>query len=286
MSKAALVAAAAIAVLAVVEASVALVAPSRAPKDADWEAAAQAVRAGFAPGDLIVAAPAWADPIMRVHLGDLVAVEMAARFDDARFGRVWEIGQRGAHAPEARGTVALEQRFGALTLRRVERPAAKIAYDFQANWTNARVVRAAQGRPDVPCPWSGDRFQCPDIGFNFVHLQTVEVDFTLHRALLVQPVGGAEVVVEYAEVPLGRELVIATGIHDVWARKAGTGAVETRVTIAGTPAAAITTRNESGWQVTRVDTSKYDGRTVPVRFVVTSPAPFQRQFALAAEARR
>jgi hypothetical protein len=279
--------AAAVAVLAVVETSVALVAPGCAPKDADWEAAAREVRAGFRAGDLIVAAPAWADPIMRVHLGDLVPLEAAARFDDARFGRVWELGQRGAHAREAaRGEVALERPFGSLTLRRVERAPAVLTYDFLAHWTEARVTRGGPGRADTPCPWAGDRFQCPDIGFNYVRLETVEVDTTLHRALLVQPVGGSEVVVEYPAVTLGRELVVATGLHDVWARKAGDGAVNLRVVVAGTPAAAITATNDSGWQLTRVDTAAHEGHEVAVRFVITSPAPYQRQFVVAAEARR
>lgn len=279
--------AAAIVVLAVVETSVALIAPALAPKDADWAAAAREVRAGFRPGDLIVAAPAWADPLMRVHLGDLVPVAVAARFDDARFGRVWEVSQRGAHAPEAaRGTVATERRFGALTLRRVERPAAVITYDFQERLTDARVLRHMPGLPDVGCPWEVDRFQCPNIGFNSVRLQTVEVDTTLHRGLLAPPVSGAEVVVEYPAVPLGRELIVATGLHDVWARKAASGEVELRVVVGGTPQAAVRTTNQSGWQRTRIDTQAFAGRVVPVRFVITSPAPYNRQFVLAAEARQ
>ncbi|HXU62406.1 MAG TPA: hypothetical protein VN962_11925, partial [Polyangia bacterium] len=79
----------AVALLAVVETLAALIAPSRAPTEGDWNAAAAAVRGGFRPGDLIVAAPAWADPILRVHLGDLIPPEVAARMDDQRFARVW-----------------------------------------------------------------------------------------------------------------------------------------------------------------------------------------------------
>ena len=279
--------AAAIGVLAIVETTAALVAPSRAPKDADWEAAAREIRAAFAPGDLIVAAPAWADPIMRLHLGDLVPLLVAARLDDARFGRVWEIGQRGAHAPEAaRGTVALEKRFGALTLRRVERPPAIVLYDFLERWTEARVSRRSLGRPDVVCPWSGDRFQCPDVSFNFVHLQTVEVDTTVRRALLAQPVASSVVVIDYPAVPLGRELVVATGLHDVWQRKAGHGVVDMRVAIADAYASAIEATNDTGWQLTHIDTSAHAGRVVDVRFEITSPEPYQRHFVLAAEARR
>src|SRR5262249_46140019 len=239
---------------AVVETSVALVAPALAPKDRDWKAAAAEVRAGFRPGDLIVAAPVWADSIMRLHLGDLVPRDVAARFDDARFGRVWEISQRGARAPEAaRGTVALERRFGPLTLRRVERPPAEITYDFLQHWTDARVTRTFLGRPEIPCPWSNDRFQCPDIGFNFVRLQTVEVDMTIPRALLGKPVETAAVAMEYRGVTPGRELVAATGLHDVGQRKAGQGVVNRRVVGAGAPAATITATNDSGWQLTAID---------------------------------
>jgi hypothetical protein len=282
-----LAAAGAVALLAVVETVVAAVSPSLAPTDADWQAAAREVRSGFRAGDLIVAAPAWADPMMRVHLGDLVPVPVAGRMDDARYGRVWELSQRGAHAPEARrGTVALERRFGAVTVRRVERAAAEVTYDFVERWPEARLSRTVSGRPQVDCPRAGDRLQCPDIGFNFLRQQIVEVDTTLRRALLVQPVGGATVVVEYPAVTLGRELVVATGLHNVWMRKAARGAVHMRVVVAGTPAAAITTDNETGWQLTRIDSAQYAGRAVPVRFEISSPAPYARHFAFAAEARR
>lgn len=285
-SRLGLAVAAAVVVLALVETGVALIAPRLAPTEADWASAAREVRSGFKPGDLIVAAPAWSDPIMRVHLGDLVPLPVATRFDDARFGRVWEVSQRGGRSPEgARGDVALERRFGALTVRRVERPAATVTYDFQARFAEARVSRRMPGAPDVVCPWDTDRFQCPNIGHNFVRLQTVEVDQTLHRAMLAQPVAGGEVVIEFPAVPLGKELVVATGMHDTWARKAANGPVDLRVVVAGTPQAAVRTTNESGWLVTRVDTAAHAGRVVPVQLVISSSLPYQRQFAVAAEAR-
>jgi len=281
-----LAAVALVAVLAVVETAVALVAPALAPTDADWEAAAREVRGGFRPGDLVVAAPAWADPIMRVHLGDLVPPEVAGRMDDARFGRVWEIAQRGARSPEGeRGQVALERRFGALTLRRVERAAHAVTYDFVARWTDARLGRTVLGQPEIACPRAGDRLQCPDITWSYLRRQTVEVDTRLRQALLIQPVGGSTSVVEYPAVPLGRELMVATGLHNVWMRKVARGAVHMRVMVGGTPQAAITTDNDSGWLLTRIDTAAYVGRVVPVRFEITSPAPYARHFTFAAEAR-
>ncbi|MBV8760695.1 MAG: hypothetical protein JO257_25605, partial [Deltaproteobacteria bacterium] len=66
------------------------------PDDAAWTAAEHVVRADYRPGDLIVFAPPWVDPVGRLHLGDLIPVEMAARMDDARYGRIWELSIRGA----------------------------------------------------------------------------------------------------------------------------------------------------------------------------------------------
>jgi hypothetical protein len=277
---------AAVAALALVETAVALIAPHRAPTEADWKAVEVEVRAAFRPGDLIVAAPSWADPIMRLHLGDLIPIATAGRMDAARFSRVWEISQRGARASEARaGRVAMEKEHGALTVRRIERPGAAVTYDFLARWSEARVSRVEPGRAAIPCPWQSDRFQCPQIGFNFVKRQTVEVDTTLRQALLTQPVANAKVVVEFPAVRLGRELAVATGLSNVWMRKAARGTVDLTVAIDGRPALRVTTSNDSGWLISRVNTASRAGQTAVVRFEVTSPAPYARHFAFAAEAR-
>ena len=277
-----------VSLLAVVETTVALVAPSLAPTDADWAAAAAAVRAGFRPGDLIVAAPAWADPILRTQLGDLIPPEVAARMDDDRFARVWEVSQRGAEAPAAaRGTAAtFDQRFGRLRVRLVERPAEVVSYDFVARWADAHVSRRDARGALVACARAGDRIACPAPGNNSLHRQLVEVDQKLREALLTEPVAGAAVVIEFPAVPLGRALVIATGLHDTWMRKAARGTVEARLTVGDQTTELPVTSDDSGWTRTRVDTSARAGQTVPVKLEITSAAPFDRFFAFAAEARQ
>ena len=78
--------------------------------------------AGHQPGDLIVFAPRWNDPVGRLHLGDLIPVEMAGRLDGERYGRIWELDIRGARAPETRGLTAAEVHdVGGVTVRRFER---------------------------------------------------------------------------------------------------------------------------------------------------------------------
>ena len=276
-----------VSLLAVVETTVALVAPFRAPTDADWAAAATAVRAGFRPGDLIVAAPAWADPILRVHLGDLIPPEIAARMDDDRFARVWEVSQRGAQAPAAAGgTTTVDDRFGRLRVRLVERPAEIVTYDFVAHWAAARVSRRDARGAVVACTLAGERIVCPAPGNNSLHRQLVEVDQKLREALLTEPVAGAAVVIEFPAVPLGRALVIATGLHDTWMRKAARGTVEARLTVGEQTTELPVTSDDSGWTRTRIDTTARAGQTVPVRLELTSTAPYDRFFAFAAEARR
>jgi hypothetical protein len=275
---------AAILLLALTEAGAALIAPLRAPTDADWRSAEATIRGGFRPGDLIVAAPDWADQVMRLHLGDLVPIKMAARLDDARYGRVWEISQRGARAGEARGTVGASSKHGALTVRRWERPPAVVTFDFFDQWAKARVVRAEPGR-EVPCERLDDRFQCPDLSFNFVRPQLMEIGTTLRDALYVQPVGGSTVLVEFAQVPLGRELVVGGGLHHVWLRKYGDGTVKLRVLVDGKEIGRTEAGNRSGWRVDHFDTGAFAGKAANVRFEITSDKPYSRHFGFTAEAR-
>ncbi len=94
-----------------------------APGDDAWARAAKVVRDAYRPGDLIVFAPSWVDPTGRMHLGDLIPIEMAARMDDARYGRIWELSIRGAHRDER---PAFEQDVDGVLVRRYERTPARV----------------------------------------------------------------------------------------------------------------------------------------------------------------
>jgi hypothetical protein len=112
----------------------------------------------------------------------------------------------------------------------------------------------------------------------------VEVDNTIRNAILAPPVMGGVVGVEF-QAALGRELVVAVGLHDTWARKIP-GSVTFEVWVAGAPAASTVVDNRSGWRRLRIDTSARDGQQVPVRFHISSRQPLSRLLAFAAEARR
>ncbi|MES1172013.1 MAG: hypothetical protein ABUL77_02145 [Bacteroidota bacterium] len=278
--------AAALALLAAVETAQALIAPFRAPRDEQWAAVAAAVRGEFRAGDLIVAAPAWADPVMRAHLGDLLPISAAARLDDARFARVWEISQRGARAPEATGrAVAADRAFGRLRLRRWERAPAAVTYDFLESWRDAYVTRwNPAARSTVPCPWQVDRFACPTTG-NSVQRALVEVDNRIRRAFLAPPVMGEVLAVDFPSVAMGRELVVGAGLHDTWARKSP-GTVHFEVWIAWQPVWSAVVSNRTLWTPIHLDTRDRDGQVAAVRFQISSPRPDARYLSFAAEARR
>jgi hypothetical protein len=272
--------------LALVETGYALVSPYLAPSDEDWRAAAAWVKSQHQPRDLLVAAPAWADPVLRLHLGDRLPEAIAGRLDHRGFARVWELSQRGADAPELDdGAVKQERQFGRLRVRLAERQPLVPVFDFVEGWDRAQVSRVERGGATIPCELQSDQHHCPGLGYNFVRKRILEIGNGLRRGLLAPPVGDATLTVEYPQVPLGKELAVGAGLHHVWARKGGDGTVWLRVLIDGKEMGKFESGNRTGWKVLRLDTTAFAGRSGSVRFEITSARPFSRQFGFAAEAR-
>ncbi|MGE0869346.1 MAG: hypothetical protein AB7P03_12325 [Kofleriaceae bacterium] len=254
-------------VIAVWEIAATRCAATSVPDDAAWERAARAVRAGYRPGDLIVFAPEWVDPVGRLHLGDLIPLEMAARMDAARYGRIWELSIRGARSPDTRGlTPAASEHHDGVELRRYERPPAVVVADVRDRFGAARIE-----------------------GGGRASLELAEVGFAPHRCIQVVPRPGAPTRVTFAQLPVGSELVGYVGIADVFTRRdlriPGTLEVE----IAGKIVASVSAGIDDGWLRFAVPTTP---GTVDVTFIAsvarlspTKPQP-DRLICFAAEARR
>jgi hypothetical protein len=274
---------AAVVVLALVETVNAVVAPLRAPDERDWKVASAAVRAGFRPGDLVVAAPAWADPVMRQQLGDLVPMPVAGRMDAARYARIWEISQRGARAAEtAGGSLAQSSKHRGLTVKLWEKKAAQVTFDFLSEWRRAELSVVSPGG-DTPCAVGADRFVC--MGGASLKPELLEIDTTLRNGLALDPIERATLTMTYSSVPLGRELAVAGGLHNVWLRKASDGKVHLRALVDGREVGALDGTNQGGWTLRRFDTSAWSGKTATVRFEITVDKAQSRHFGFAAEAR-
>ena len=223
------------------------------PGDDAWNRASAIVRERHRPGDLIVVTPAWADPILRLHLGDLIPIDMAARMDAARYGTIWELSldRHGATAPEVAGLVSFDERdAGGVIVRRYERAPATVLADVRD--------RAAPG----------------------ARVDLVEVAFEPHRCVVASVTAGKPTRITYATLPLGTELVGYVGIPDVFTRRENREPVELAVEIAGKSVTSATAPIDR-WVQFRAQTTP---GTADVTFVLTSSKP--RQVCFAAEARR
>ncbi len=190
---------------------------SAVPGDDAWDRAAKIVRAAFRPGDLIVFAPGWEDPVGRMHLGDLMSIEMAARDDAAPYGRIWELSTRGAHAAEVDGLALVEERDDDVTVRRYEQTPAQIVSDL---------------REHVPA---------------LATLELAEVGFAPHRCLQVTPAPGRPVVLAFPQTALGTTLVGYVGLADVFTRRDIRAPGHLSVSIGGAEVASATPGVDDGW---------------------------------------
>jgi len=277
--RAAVIVAALVALVALVETGAAVTARARVASDGDWADAAAEVRAGFGPGDVIAFAPAWVDQIGRAALGDLVTPEMAGRSDVDRYARVWEVSIRGAHSPDvAAARLVREAQHGRVHVGLREKAATPIAFDFTAAANEARVLRG-----ESPC-FGGvaGGWHC---GSALVERRTLEIDYRPRRGLLV-PADTRPTTLGWTEVPLGDTLVVYAGMHDYYARKSADGLVDFAVDIDGVPKLTARVGNADGWRRFEVDTRALAGTRHAVTFHVSAANPAWRNFGFHAEARR
>jgi len=236
-------------------------AASAVADDAAWTEAASVVRAGYRPGDLIVFAPDWIDPVGRLHLGDLIPLEVAARMDADRFGRIWELSIRDARAPETAGLspVATAQR-GGVTIRRFERTPVTVLADLRERLATARVESPGR-RPT---------------------LELTEVGFAPRRCIQIVPVPGTPARITFPAVPLGSVLVGYVGIADVFTRRDNRAPARLEVQVGGATVAEATAGVDDGWV-------RFSAPTTPgsadVTIVAHATTP-NRLVCFAAEARQ
>ena len=234
-------------------------AASSAPDDAAWHSAAAKVRAEYRSGDLIVFAPDWVDPVGRLHLGDLIPVEVAARMDAARYGRIWELSSRGARSLDTVGLApVLSEDHRGVVVRRYERAPVIVAADV--------LDRLATATTAGPAP----------------SLELTEVGFAPHRCLQLNPTPGTPQRVTFPALPLGTELVGYVGIADVFTRRDVRSPGQLDVELAGKVIASARFGVDDGW--VRFAAATQPG-VADVTFIARA-SDANRRICFAAEARR
>ncbi len=247
MKRPALLAATALLALAVWEVVVLLRARAAAPEETDWKAARATVERDVRPGDLIVFAPHWVDPVGRKHLGDLLTVHDVARMDEARYARVWELSIRDASFGLG-GKVALDERHGAVRVRRFEREPADVLWDLRERG------------------------------------QLFEVDYQGRWCTPVRVPGRLEL----GSRPLGRTLAARAGLENFRARRDNRAFADVRLLIDDQEVARASVGSESGWVALTAETTPGAGKiTVETRVdPERGGAPAVLPLCVAMEARR
>jgi hypothetical protein len=273
-----------------------------APSDADWTLARDAVRATQQPGDLVVFAPSWVDPLGRKWLGpELASVAREARADEARFPRALEVSIRGQHAPELRAwKKTSERKMGAITLAVLENPSpVRVLDDLLAHEgpERMRVVRTEGDRfqecsftkgavqtgnlgfgPAIP----GTKFQCA--GGTFVGITVMPVlDYSARRCIYASPPGGAAAIrIEWKQVQLGSVLHGHHGLY-VEAERAREGApVTLAFRIGDKSIGRVVHVDGDGWKPFELPTGEWVGQKADLVAEISAPSGSRRMYCFEA----
>jgi hypothetical protein len=266
----------------------------RAPTKAQWDDVRSLVASWYKPGQVIVVAPEWAEPMARWSFGDaLMPTRDVARPDATRYREALEVSTLGSRSPELAGWQTVrETKQGRFTLRELSNPASPhVTYDFTDHIdATSADVRIVQGTAETPCSFTttapvesgglggtptypAARFSCPGQPSQvFVGITIVEDDqFRPRRCVWSQPPsGGAELVTRFKGVPLGTVVRGHTGMRWAIVRDGVSSPIVFRVMIGGQEVGKAVHQENGYWRPFEVPLGSWAGRTEDVEFRVST----------------
>jgi hypothetical protein len=278
---------------------------NRAPDLEQWRALAAEVSQLKRPGDLVVTAPEWAEPIARQVLGaDALPVGDLARPDDRAYRHAIEVSTLGQRAPELAGWRELERReSGKFTLRRLENPSpVEVEFRFVDHVRPPHLVVSQGGdeerelcpfNPRAPSITGGlhgpvafprERYACSGGPAYFVGVTIIDdQDYRPRRCIFAHPTVGGSLRLTFADVPLGKVIRGHAGLSYFLARDGAGTPVELRVFANDRELGRYEHRDEWGWKAFQFSTGEFAGTTQNVDFEIRSALPSQRDFCFTAE---
>jgi hypothetical protein len=202
----------------------------RAPGEKEWADVRPLVASWYKPGDVVVVAPYWAEPMARWKFGDaLMPVSDVARPDATRYAEAIEVSAMGSRSPELSGwKVVREAKQGAFTVRALANPVpASVKYVFAdhilpdsmeastvkagttatcAYTTSATIEGGGLGGPPI---YPASRFACPGEASHIFVGVTIIDDEQAHPRRCIwahPPPGESEIVARFRDVPLGTKI--------------------------------------------------------------------------------
>jgi hypothetical protein len=268
--------------------------PLTRPSLRDYEGFSSFVHSRWSQGDVIAVAPFWAERL-REYAGDLNVINPPDLVDEdlSLNSRLWLLSVFGyAKDRDLLGTLSKkyrlseEKRFGKLTLYLFELPpAARVVYDFRMNVNKSKVYQT-RGQDRRECAsWRDDHWDCGTNSWETVGRTILDVDDNPRRCIWAHPVTAATVNVDYTDVPLGRKLLLHTGLTAAATRMAGGAPVTVEVLIDGRQMLSATNENAKGWNGFEVDTSSMAGPGHQVAFRIRTQRDGMRHFCFTADTR-
>jgi hypothetical protein len=277
---------------------------SRATSLGDFESARSTLSELRRPGDLIVVAPQWAEPLARAAFGDAwMPLEHLARADASTFERAVEVALPGHVAPDvADWPVQGGAASAGLELRVRANPApVHPVFRFDA-LEAARVFVESRGRRQ-DCAWTeraapsagglhgavaapSRRFQCRDGAEHYVGTTIIDDEqYRPRRCVWAHPPRRGALVIRFEDVPLGERIDGYAGLSYFQFRDGVEAPVDLEVRVDGASLGRYRHRDERGWASFRFATPGKRGARGDVEFRVESRAARQRHFCFYADAR-
>ncbi len=284
----------------------------KVPTDVEWRAAASAASVARKPGDMILVAPRWAEPLGRKALGEvdtsLVDLRMVGRADLETVPRVLELSIRGKDDPQTLGwKLEREQRFGPVRLRTLINPKPeKLVRDLVAEFgPDVQAMKLAPDGKSEPCRWetgvspkipnlfqgpspAQNRYLCApyDPGWTWVGTTVLtDLDWQPRRCVMMHPTE-SRTAVEWPARPIAKKVVAYVGLHVFNERDLGHSPLHVAITIHGKEVAHARHKDGDGWLRFEGSTAEFAGQSHPIRIeTYAEGSPQFRTSCIAAELR-
>lgn len=271
--------------------------------------AAALAQAHLGEHDAVLAAPRWADPLVRAAFGSVSGdLERAAPSDAERYAHVLEVAVHGAeHAALHDWPVSWTAEEGGVTLRLHDNPRYRPELDSLSKRAGTAQLEVSEITPDgeKPCPrgtaaasagpWAlpspANRASCSGGGVGAAVIP--DLDLNLRHCLLV-PLGAAPVRLRFHDVAFGSSVHFTHGVHIVGERKREGADITTRVFVQAAdardqvvelPLGEARHRDGEGWTGFVIDTGKLAGQTGDLFVEVSAPSSKDRSYCFEGSAR-
>lgn len=280
-----------------------------APRIEEWQALRADVAKLKIPTDLVLVAPAWADPIARYAFGDeLMPIADLARADTSSYPRVVEVTTLGESAPEVEGwSIREAHRVGRFEIRvrdnpkpvkvlfsfleQAHPPLLEVGYGTGLSDEGVGCVYTRRASPSAGglhghLAYPRERYACGGGEEFFVGVTILDDQaYRPRRCLWADPRPGERLRLSFKGVPIGRKIWGYAGLSYFIFRDGGRRPVTLSARVAGEAVGSYEHRDEWGWHGFQFDTERFAGRTADVEFSVESDDPRGREFCFYADSR-